>query len=256
LLAESLRRGAASLMTITAPIAVVSLAMHPGGVAAALTLPWLASCVLVSLSGLLELVAVRPFALEGILRSVATGYLTFGAGWFFLSRLGVRPLDFPDAVVELTGVHFHFAGFAAVLVACTAAARGHGRAPGRFAIAGAVGAVAAMPIIALGITYSTKLAAMGASLIGVSLVSVAIAQITMIARDELRPAAKALLGLSSLSVVAAMVLAVQYTMGQAFDTPALTIDQMARTHGILNGAGFMLLGLLGWHLERRRAGSS
>ena len=57
-----------------------------------------------------------------------------------------------------------------------------------------------------------------------------------------------LLGLSSASPLVAMVLAVQWALAQHAAIPALSVDDMARTHGLLNGLGFVIAGLAGWSL--------
>jgi hypothetical protein len=46
-----------------------------------------------------------------------------------------------------------------------------------------------------------------------------------------------------------MVLAGAYVIADDAGSNALTIPQMARTHGILNAIGFCLPGLLGWLVE-------
>ena len=43
-----------------------------------------------------------------------------------------------------------------------------------------------------------------------------------------------------------MVLAVHWALGQYVDVSALAVDDMAATHGLLNGVGFVGAGLLGW----------
>jgi len=40
-----------------------------------------------------------------------------------------------------------------------------------------------------------------------------------------------------------------YAIADFLGSDVLTIPQMARTHGILNGAGFCMAGLLGWIVE-------
>jgi hypothetical protein len=47
-----------------------------------------------------------------------------------------------------------------------------------------------------------------------------------------------------------MVLAAAYVVADYVGSDALTIPQMARTHGILNAVGFCLMGLLGWLVEK------
>ncbi len=67
-----------------------------------------------------------------------------------------------------------------------------------------------------------------------------------------RPSARTLLGVSSLAVLAPMVLAVFWATAQYYDVPALSIAQMARVHGSLNVFGFITCGLLGWHVHGPR----
>jgi hypothetical protein len=46
-----------------------------------------------------------------------------------------------------------------------------------------------------------------------------------------------------------MVLSGAYAVADYLGSGALTIPQMARTHGVLNAVGFCLSGLLGWLVE-------
>ncbi len=55
------------------------------------------------------------------------------------------------------------------------------------------------------------------------------------------------LRVSAVAVIAGMVLAAE--LGDAFGKDWLLIPRMASTHGLLNGLGFVLLGLLGWLVE-------
>ncbi len=70
----------------------------------------------------------------------------------------------------------------------------------------------------------------------------------------LRPAAAVALTVSSLSVLVPMLLAVQWAAGANLGTPALSIPDMARTHGVANAVGFALLGVVGWRLLEHQAG--
>lgn len=62
--------------------------------------------------------------------------------------------------------------------------------------------------------------------------------------------ARVLLTVSSLSVLVPMLLAVQWALGANLGTPALSIADMARTHGVLNAFGFALTGIVGWLVAR------
>ena len=57
-----------------------------------------------------------------------------------------------------------------------------------------------------------------------------------------------LLVISSLSPLVPMLLAVQWALAQHVDVPALSVRDMANTHGVLNGVGFVIAGLAGWLL--------
>jgi hypothetical protein len=65
-----------------------------------------------------------------------------------------------------------------------------------------------------------------------------------------RPAAIAL-GISSTSVVVAMLLAIVYSIGRWADLRAPSMEAMAWTHGLLNSLGFALCGVWGWRRQRR-----
>jgi hypothetical protein len=67
-------------------------------------------------------------------------------------------------------------------------------------------------------------------------------------RDLFTDAGRALLVLSSVAPLVPMVLAVQWALAQHVSMPALSINAMASTHGLLNGVGFVMVGLAGWLL--------
>jgi YndJ-like protein len=63
------------------------------------------------------------------------------------------------------------------------------------------------------------------------------------------PVARVMLQVAAGAVFASMLLSAAYAVGDFVGSEALTIPEMARTHGILNAVGFCLLGLLGWVVE-------
>jgi len=54
---------------------------------------------------------------------------------------------------------------------------------------------------------------------------------------------------SSATILAGMTLACVYPFGEFLGKDWIFIPAMARTHGLLNGIGFVLVGLLGWIIE-------
>lgn len=63
------------------------------------------------------------------------------------------------------------------------------------------------------------------------------------------PASRVFLVVSSLAVLAPMVLALFWATAQYFDVPALSIPDMANIHGAMNAFGFVVCGLIGWRLD-------
>jgi len=54
---------------------------------------------------------------------------------------------------------------------------------------------------------------------------------------------------SPATILAGMTLACVYAFGEFLGKDWIFIPAMARTHGLLNGIGFVLVGLLGWIIE-------
>ena len=240
-----LRLGAAALT-------VPALLADRGAGAGALAVPWLAAAVWLAVPAAVTWLH-RPDLTPGALARLAGAlYLVVGATWLVASRLGVEPVGIGEPIVELTAVHFHFAGFAAALLA----ARTHevaSQVTPRWATAGTLLTIASPPIVALGFTTGSAPAQIGGALllsIGVWIV----AALTLAAVMPLTAGAgaKALLAISALSVGAPMVLAVFWAAGQHYDVPALDVPAMARIHGTLNAFGFSLAGLLGWAVRDAR----
>ncbi|HVM15787.1 MAG TPA: YndJ family transporter [Egibacteraceae bacterium] len=226
-------------------LAVVGALAMPAGVGAAvLAGAWLAVCLGVSAEG----VGVwwrRPSLASGALARVA-GFvsLSVGGAWLVLDRFGVRPLALPVEIVELTAVHFHYAGFAAALIAGTAAGA---VAPERRRLAAAAtfAVLAGSPVVAAGFAVYGPLQIGGAVLLATGLLLLAWITVRHVPRVADRPA-QVLLVVSSVAVVVPMVLAVQWAVGHNLGTPALSIADMALVHGVPNAFGFTLCGLLGW----------
>src|SRR5688500_1583025 len=140
----------------TAVLASASFFVDSGTVAAAMCVPWLALAMALGLEKVghpRTLVARLAFLLPH-------AYLVFGAGWLVISRYGGRPMDFPSVIVELTAVHFHYAGFVApVIIAITRSEHVRGRGPLLVAL---WLSLVASPLTAIGFVYSATIGAVGA----------------------------------------------------------------------------------------------
>src|SRR4029077_3860861 len=96
-------------------------------------------------------------------------YFPVGCVWLVLSRLGANPLGFSDDIVLLTAVHFHYAGFAALTILGMI-----GRlAEGTLYRLSAWGAITGIPLLAVGITFSSRLEIAAAFLLAASLAAAA-----------------------------------------------------------------------------------
>lgn len=236
-----------------AALAVVASFLEPVGWAAGLlTAPWLLVGGVAALAGLGRLVGGRPLTLARLVVAAALAYVAVAAGWLALSRVGIQPLGLAPVIVELTAVHFHYAGFAACLMAAlTIDALGNAsRQWRRLALVASLLIVAGSPLVAAGFTLSSRLIqAAGAVVIASGVLGIAAVQYRVVARC-LRPRKAALLlRLSAASVVLPMALAVEYSVGHLVGLPTLGTQSMALIHGDLNAVGFVGLGLLGWWLN-------
>ena len=119
-----------------------------------------------------------------------------------------------------------------------------GRPRSRFGLV-AVGATAvAPPLVAIGFTTHAGVPQVGgAVLMTIGVWCTGLLQLGR-ARAPGRPAARTLLTVSGLAIWVPMVLAVAWAAGEHWDVPALSIPDMARTHGVTNALGFALCGLL------------
>src|SRR2546430_11280997 len=158
-----------------AATAIVSFLFAPGALAGAFALGWLISCGVMSVAGLVELIERRSLRPMQLVPAAAVAYLSVGAAWLVVSRTGFRPLGFSPEIVELTGVHFHYAGFAATLMAALAvvALRDRGNLA-TMSSAAAPLVVARVPITAGGIaTRSGLLTVVGPVLLAAGVLTIA-----------------------------------------------------------------------------------
>src|SRR5207245_4647180 len=121
-------------------------ALPPGWWAAALALPWLGVTAAVAMAGLVRIRGRRFSDSAGPCGDAGLVYLVVGGGWTVLSRAGMRPLEFEDVIVLLTGIHFHYAGFALPVLTSLASRR----LPGRNGTLAARGVATGVPLVGVG----------------------------------------------------------------------------------------------------------
>ncbi|MDQ7909501.1 YndJ family transporter [Phytohabitans sp. ZYX-F-186] len=163
-------------------------------------------------------------------------------------RAGIRLFGFELDVLALTVAHFHYAGFAAALVAglvCTV--DGDGPA-GRVA---ALCVPAGVAVVFAGFFTSEWVELAGAAVLTAGMWLVG--WLTW-RRARAGAATRGLLVTSALTLAATMVLALDWALGQAAGLPHLPVSWMVATHGLANALGFALCGLVAWRRLGVRAG--
>lgn len=246
-----LRRPAAPWVGV-ALLLVVSFRCDRGTApAVALVLPWLGLAVASGLVALRRAGPPRRWTMADLAALAAHGYVGVAAGAMVMSRAGLQPLGQYEPIVELTGVHFTYVGAGAVPLAgaALAAARGpRARRLGLLAVAVTVGAPA---VVAVGFLTGWALAQVGgAVLMTLGVWATGALELVRAAGRRTPWGQRALLATSGLAVWVPMVLAVAWAAGQHWDVPALSIPDMARTHGVVNALGFIGAGLLAVRHDR------
>ena len=232
-----------------ASLAAVAVALNSGWQAAIIALPWTLLTVTFAAANCLRMRKFHASSAQPLLSIAAVLFLAVGGLWLFASCAGADPFGFGEPIVRLTAVHFHYAGFVLTAIAARIA-----QWFARPAVTTTMFAVfAGIPFVALGITLRSPAWELAATLLLAS-AAITLAVLQLVAAVQSRnPQALALLGIASVSLCTAMVLAFLYAFGRFRDSPMLDIPTMIATHGLLNAVGFSLFGLLGWRcIDRSR----
>jgi len=246
---ESLAR---KLQPAGAILAAVSFAFSPGVTAAFIATGWLLVCGLLTLSGVLRMLRPGYRSLEQVCFATGLVYITVGGIALVLSRLGARPMQFPEPIILLTAVHFHYAGFVLPIVAGAigGALQAHSTWPKNAFRPIAYGSLISPAVLATGwMLASPGVKVLAALSLAVS--AIALACLTLMILPHIQPRlSQMLLLVSALSLLAGMVLAGAYALSEFIGSHWLPIPQMAQLHGTVNALGFSLCGMLGWYLSR------
>jgi len=246
----------ARLQPVAAATAVMALLLPPGHAAGGLACTWLFFCLFIAVCAAAGSISATasgriPLLWEWALL-IAKIDLLVGGAWFLASRLGIRPSGMPEPVGLLTAVHFHFAGFATAMIAAAAGQFAASRAERR-GLRFLIPVVVAMPfVVAIGFVTLPALKTGAALLLAISVAGLAVC-LRSLARAMTRRTSRVLLQIAPASVFVGMVLAGAYAIADFVGSDRLSMPQMVRTHGVLNGMGFCLPGLLGWLVETERA---
>jgi hypothetical protein len=251
-----LYRVAVLVQPAAAVIGIASFFVAHPLVSGALSTAWLVLCGILALLGLSRLTSRGLFPLYESSIDAGLLYLPVAGVWLIVYCLGIQPFDYGSTIILLTVVHFHFAGFAAPLIAGLTgkllAPTNH--PPGRMYAFIVFAIVAAMPLVAAGITFSPLLGLAGTLLLSTGLVMLAVLTIGRVVPIAPSRASRLLLSVAALSSCAAMVLACLYAYSLVAHVLILRIPTMAMTHGLLNAFGFATCSLLAWSIINAKNG--
>jgi hypothetical protein len=237
---------------VAALLAVASFFFETGPLAASLSSAWLVFSLLVALFGLARLKSRGLYPVAELSIDAGLLYLTVAGMWLVIYRLGVQPFDYGETIILLTVVHFHFAGFAAPIIAgMNGRVLRERKHPQKMFAASVFGIVAAMPLVAAGITFSPWLGLIGTLILAAGLVLLALLTAGWV-MSALPLGKRLLLLVGALSSCTAMVLACLYAYSLATKTLILNIPTMAMTHGLLNAFGFVTCNLIAWTTFRSK----
>ncbi|WP_318196435.1 YndJ family protein [Streptomyces sp. MCL20-2] len=220
----------------------LALWLPRGATATALACVYAAGTVLLALHAPHRAARGRSLDPAGIALLTALATPAVAATALVAERSGHELFGFDLGILALTVPHFHFAGFAAALIAGLVCRVSDGPA-GRFA--------------ALSVPLGTLLVLVGyflgdwAELAGAVVLTGGMWTVGLLTwrmgREEGRDRTTRFLLLSSAAVlVATMLLALSWALGEATGLPHPSLTWMAATHGLGNALGFVLCSLLAW----------
>ena len=236
-------RPASRWWLVAAVFGATSVWLPVGGWAAATAVPWLAATAVLALAGLAVLVRRDRPGWPGLAVGLATPLV--GALALVAERAGWGLLGYSGGYLTLTVPHMLFAGFGACLVA------GLGVEDGRAARWAGWTVPVGVLLVLVGYFVGDAAELVGAVVLTVGLYGVAVATLRGLPSARLP---RRLLALGAATVVASMVLALWWALGEATGLPHPGIAGMVATHGVANALGFVLATLVGLRLMRARPG--
>jgi hypothetical protein len=241
------------LQTPAALVLVIAFALPAGLLAAVVSLPWFVTTVLIAIVGLIRICRRFTFRWEELSLNAGLVYLVVGGVWVVLTRWGARPLNFEPAIVLLTAIHFHYAGF--VLPLSTGlAGRARGGATAQRA---AFGVIIGVPLVAIGITttqlgLSPLLECIAVCWTAVAGLLTAWLHLRLASQPRHPGVVRALWAIAAGSLAGSMVLAALYGCRWYLPLAWLDIPWMRALHGTTNALGLGLTGVVGWHIAARQ----
>ncbi|MFG3527347.1 YndJ family protein [Streptomyces sp. NPDC047917] len=161
-------------------------------------------------------------------------------------RSGHTLFGFGLGILALTVPHFHFAGFAAALVAGLVCRVADSTA-GRFA---ALSVPLGTLLVLIGYFIGDWAELAGAVVLTAGMWTVALLTWRSVRTGQRDRITRSLLAVSSAVLAVTMVLALSWALGEATGIPHPSLAWMAATHGLGNALGFALCSVLAWQRLR------
>ena len=211
-------------------------------------LPWLGLCFQRALKKLQQWGASRSFEETRVAEVAAFLYLPVGGIWAVFDQCQFQPLGFSQIIVLLTGVHFHYAGFALPRLTGLWLSRAKKKMSFRLA---AWGVIVGVPLVAIGITTSQLNMPAWIEVVAVSILAwsafvVSLGQLHWAVTAKMSILCRVLFGLGGVALAFGMGLATIYGWRSVYPVGWATIPAMYAIHGTLNSLGFCLPGFIGW----------
>jgi hypothetical protein len=228
--------GAASLLLERGAFAVALASAY------ALVALWLAALAVLRLLRRRSLAPVEIAVLTAMVTpAVAAVSLVAERGEYELFGFGMT-------ILALTVAHFHFAGFAAALIAGLAAST----VRSVLSEIAALTVPAGIALVFLGYFTSDEVELLGAAVLTAGMWMLGWVVWRRVRPASTSPVTRFLFGTSAVVLVATMVLALSWAAGNVWDAvPHLSLTWMAATHGVTNALGFAVCGMLAWRRLRQ-----
>jgi hypothetical protein len=223
--------------------AAVALWLPRGPAATLLASGYAAMAAALAVQAPLRLRHRRSLAAAEVAALTALASPAVAASALLAERGGYRLLGFKLDVLALTVAHFHYAGFAAALIAGLLCHAEPGSWPARVAALAVPGGI--------GLVFVGYFTGDWVELAGAVVLTLGLWVVGLLTWRDLRTRAgdrlvRGLLAASAATLVATTLLALDWALGEATGLPHLSLGWMAATHGVGNALGFALCGILAW----------
>lgn len=238
-----------------AGLLLASCVVPEGGAAALLVAPWITLTTTLAGVGGYRLLRRGFRPLGSLCQDAGLVFIAVGGAWTLADRLGLHPLGFSTDIVQLTAVHFHFAGLVLPIVAGLIVQE---FPSSRIAATSGWGVLAGVPLVAVGITSSQlgqthALEFFAALVLAGGAMIVAFFQLRLAAEIRWPLTVRVGWSIAGISLIFGMSLALLYAARTYFALlPWLDLPWMRGLHGTANALGFAFCSLVSWRLARSK----